>query len=599
VEPYIEQVYTRFSEDDGSVADDAFAVEATSLKDDPWWEKQVATTQRGRAEPVFVDVQSLIISAVRHSHDLQAQSNFPLIREDQIIEEDAAFDTHAFMESKFSKISEPVGNSLTTGPDLRRLRDSIWDYSAGIRKRTYKGGRLELAQEVGYEDSNSDFFLPTQQGTARLTLRFQQPLLRGAGRLYNTSLIMLATIDSRIAWAEFQMELQNYLLQVSDAYWDLYLQRASLLQKQRNLQRAAEILEELENRAEIDAAESQVIRARAALAARESDLARAAAEVRNIEARIRALVNDPTLLEASRIEFVPTEPPIDEFIPVSTSDALVTALQNRPEIDKALEQIRSGRLHIAVSEKELLPILDAITETYVTGLQGASDVGGAWVDQFSKGEPSYAVGLEFSIPLQNRAAKARLHRKRLQLKTLLSRYRSTVETLISEVEVAVREVQTLYKESRGKHHAMAAAQAELDALTERWRLLPGDDRSASFLLEDILGAQDRLLGQEYDYASARVAYAQSLMNLKRVTGTLLESEQISISRACECDMQQLMLDKLVIEHPSGGVLPFDPAELAAPEPAVKPAPFVTAIPLEQVPPGSLETSLPTNSVPSE
>ena len=400
-----------------------------------------------------------------------------------------------------------------------------------------------MSQRIGYENSNSDFFLPTQQGTARLTLRYDQPLSRGAGRLYNTSLIVLAKIDSRIAWAEFESELQDYLLQVSNSYWNLYLDRASVMQKQRNFERAQAIVEELEGRRGLDTAESQLLQVRAALAARESDLARAAAEVRNSEARIRSLINDPTLVDVGKSEFIPAEVPNGVYLPISTSDALVTALQNRPEIEHAIQQIRSGSLHVAVSKHELLPILDAVTEVYVTGLHGASSIGDAWLNQYSEGEPSYSAGLEFSIPLRNRAAKARLHRKRLQLKTLVSRYRGTIETLIAEVDVAVRDVATLHTETQGKHHAMLAAQAELDSLTQRWQLLPGDDRSSSFLLEDILDAQDRLLNQEYDYESARVAYAQSLMNLKRVTGTLLQTESVSISQSCDCGVKQVVLDK--------------------------------------------------------
>ena len=491
---------------------------------EPWWQSAVVSQQRAESSGVFVDVQSLIWAALQYSHSVRAERNLPLIREDQIIEASAEFDPHAYVESKFTRISEAVGNSLTTGPDLRRLRNSLWNHTSGIRKRTLKGGRLELSQRLGYEDSNSDFFDPANQGTTRLTLRFDQPLLHGRGELYNTSLIVLARIDSRIAWAEFQSELQSYLLEVSNSYWNLYLKRASLLQKQRNLTRAQEILEELEDRREIDAGKSQLVRARAALAARQSDLARASAEVRNAEAIIKSLVNDPMLSEDDGIEMIPREIPRETYITVSTKDALVAALHNRPEVDNALQQIQSGRLHVAVSQNELLPVLNAVTEVYVMGLRGESNVGGAWVDQFSEGEPSYSAGLEFSVPIGNRAAKARLHRKQLQLQTLVARYRATMETLKAEVEIAVRDVATLYKESQGKYQAVVAAQAELAAFTERWHLLPGDDRSASFLLEDMLAAQDRLLGQEFDYASARVAYAQSMINLKRVTGTLLQYE---------------------------------------------------------------------------
>ncbi len=498
IEPYLDQVLFLYA-DEAVSQPPHMSVEYRDHE--PWWQRAVVSSQRENANLIPVDVESLVLAALRHSHDLRGQSNLPLIREDAIIEAEAEFDVHSFMESRFTKTSEPVGNALTLGPTGGdRFRDSIWTYSAGIRKRAFTGGSLELSQRVGYEDSNSDFFVPTQQGTAQLSLRFAQPLLYGAGRMYNTSVIVLAQIDAKIAWDRFTTELQDYLLEVSEAYWELYLQRAALFQKRRHLTRAEEILAELEGRREIDAAQSQLVRAEATILARKSDLSRAEAEVRNAETRIRALINDPTLSESSNTELVPNETPLMNYIPVNKQDALVTALQNRPEIDQAIQQIRSGCLHVAVSQNELLPILDVVTETYVKGLRGSSAVGDAWLDQFREGEPSYAVGLEFELPIHNRAARARHHRKRLQLQTLVSRYRATVENLMAEVEVAVRNVETSYQEAQGKYHAMVAAQAELAALTERWQLLPGDDRSASFLLEDILDVQDRLLVQEFDYA---------------------------------------------------------------------------------------------------
>ena len=45
------------------------------------------------------------------------------------------------------------------------------------------------------------------------------------------------------------------------------------------------------------------------------------------------------------------------------------------------------------------------------------------------------------------------------------------------------------------------------ATLERWKLLPGDDRSAGLLLEDILTAQDRLMEEESSFLRAQVDYA--------------------------------------------------------------------------------------------
>ena len=53
------------------------------------------------------------------------------------------------------------------------------------------GAEPQTSQRLGYEDSNSIYFLPEQQGTSRLSVSLTQPLLNGAGRAYNAHLIVL------------------------------------------------------------------------------------------------------------------------------------------------------------------------------------------------------------------------------------------------------------------------------------------------------------------------------------------------------------------------------------------------------------------------
>ncbi len=57
-----------------------------------------------------------------------------------------------------------MGNTLTTGgPDP--WIDTHWYGSAGIRKQGLSGAQLEVSQQIGYEDSNSLYFVPNHQGT--------------------------------------------------------------------------------------------------------------------------------------------------------------------------------------------------------------------------------------------------------------------------------------------------------------------------------------------------------------------------------------------------------------------------------------------------
>jgi outer membrane protein TolC len=378
-----------------------------------------------------------------------AISDRPLIQRTAIVEAQAEFDIRAFIDSRFTRTSVPVGDTLTTGGPPR-LREEDTFSTGGLRKKTHWGGKLELSQKFGLEDSNSLFFSPPNQGNARLSFSFTQPLLHGAGRPYNDSLTVLAQIDTRAAWASTAKELQNHLLQVARTHWELY-----------------------------------------------------------------------------------REPPLRDYIPVEFPDALVTAMKSRPEMDEALQRVRAASVRLGVAENELLPVLDLVLESYVSGLQGDFDVNRAWEQQWNDGEPSYAAGVKFELPLRNRAAQARFQRRRLELRQLRQELAATSELLRTDVEIAMREVDTSYRQMVARYRAMAAAQANLDYLDRRWESLPGDDKSASFLLEDLLDAQDRLALEEFGFAQAQVSYTVSFYELKRAMGTLLRCQGIAPCEAHE------------------------------------------------------------------
>jgi outer membrane protein TolC len=500
-----------------------------------WWDRSIHQQLRLDAEPINITLESILAATLQYSSYVRVIQEIPLIRETAVVEADANFDWTAFVESRWMDISEPVGNRLTTGGPTR-FRDENLTSTAGVRKRNPLGGQFEVGQRIGHQNTNSIFFDPPNQGTTRLTINYTQPLLRNAGRPYNTALTVLAEINTAAAHDELSQKLQAHLVDVTTAYWDLYRERGRLLQKQRLLDQAQEILTELERRSDIDALWSQIVRARAAVASRRAEIFRSRTEVRNAESKIRALVNAPDLGDSRQFELIPRDEPRVQDQGIDMNWSLETALRNRPEIGQAIKQIRAAGVRLNVSKNEILPALNLILETYASGLRGQSDIGGAFNDQFSVGEPSYSIGLQYEVPIWNRAAQARLQKRRLELRQLEEQLRNTAEMLRLEVEVAVREVATTYQEMEANYLSMQAAAAEVAYIDDRWRLLPGSDRSASLMLEDLLDAQQRLNGAEFAFLDAQLNFSVAQITYLKALGTLLQSEQISLERYCECHL---------------------------------------------------------------
>jgi outer membrane protein TolC len=250
------------------------------------------------------------------------------------------------------------------------------------------------------------------------------------------------------------------------------------------------------------------------------------------------------MLSDVRLELIPTELPAHDHFSIDEADARATALHRRPEINQALKEIQAANVRLNISKNELRPNLDLVLEAYLTGLQGNYDIGQAFTDQFTRGAPGYTAGLVYEYPWNNRAARAQLQRRQLELRRLTAQFDASLQQLSAEVEVAVREVQTTYEEMLSKHQSMVALETEMDYLTQRWQLLPGDDRSASFMLRDLLDVQELVAREELGFARAQIDYTMALAEIKRATGTLLQFERITRTEIEEEGMPHLIFDKL-------------------------------------------------------
>ena len=508
-----------------------------------WWSTRVVQSMRNDAAAAQLTLDDVLARTLYYSSQVKVFSDLPMIRKTAIIEADAAFDWTRFLETRWDDLNDPVGSSLTVGGTGTRYENQQWSGRGGLRRRNRRGGEVEISQGSGWQETNSSFFIPNPQGTARLILNYTQPLLRGRGKIYNESLMCLAQLDKNISDDEFRRQLQSHLLEVTRAYWALYLERGVLFQKMNSYERANEIYKMLEARQAVDAQRSQVASAKAVAVTRNAELIRARNSVKNAESRLRALVNDPEFGQFEEIELIPLDAPTNVVYVVDMQQSMELAFQNRPEIAQAIKQTKAGTIRLSMSKHELLPVLNLITQAYVAGLQPNGDVFDSFTQQFDEGEPSYSVGLDYEIPVRNRAANARHTRRRLEVRQLQQQFQTTLETVKLEVAVAVREVETASREMFANGEVMNARAAQLDALTRRWQALPGEDVTASLALENLLDSQDRLAQAEFEFLESQLTYNLALMNIKRATGILLQAENVQIGETLQDGLPTHVIDK--------------------------------------------------------
>jgi outer membrane protein TolC len=497
-----------------------------------WWRMEVASEICQLPESEKLDVETLIQLTLRGSPRLQAISQEPLVRDEDSSIARADFDPVLFARTLYDDRTDPVGNTLTTG-GLPFLKDNIWTGQAGIRRKYFTGGKIEASQLLGFQNSNSRFFVPQDQGTATLAINLQQPLLRGAGQTYNRSQIVIAQLNAGASWDDVAGQLQDELSGAVITYWELYASRARYLQLLRNYNRGVEVLKRLEARADYDVQALQLAQARAAVSSRNVELANALRDIRNAETEIRRIVGDSQLANSDQIELLTTEPPLEVVEPLELSQTVEVALANRPEIRQAMAKLKSAAVRNDVTRNEMLPDLSLLFGTYVKGLQGDSALGQAWQQQFVNSTPGYSAGLQYEFPWRNRAAISRNRQNRLEYVRSQAELEKVTVDVIADNQKKYRTLKSAIETLNSARIALDAAWMELSQIQARWEAFPlieGDwyeGQTQSLLLDQLLNAQQKVTEHEREVTNAEVEMKRAQIALKRAMGTVLDYYQVN------------------------------------------------------------------------
>ncbi len=522
-----------------------------------WWVEEINKPLLESRNPIFTTLDEVIFTALKNAPQIQILNTQPRIQELLRDETAADFDWAAFVESRFNDQNDPIGSTLTQGNlTSGRFEQRDWAFEAGVTKRLTTGGDLRVGQSFGTVDNNSNFLNPPNQGSARLLLDYRQPLLRGAGRGFNTSQIVLADLDFQSITNESRAQLQAYLVEVVDAFWDIYQRRALLVQSRRSMERAQELYRQLKSRDGIDVTNDQLLRAEAAIASRRSSLIRAEYDLINAQDVLINLAVGQNADNLDTVELLPETLVLPMGVEFESTQLVQAAIHNRPEVQQALTRIRTGAIQSKIALNLLRPRLDAVISTFVSGLRGDNDVGGAFSDQFSVGEPSYTVGFEFEVPFGNRAAKLRLERRQLEAANFQQEFRRQVGDVVLDVRVAGREIERLNKENKNNFLAMNKASQELTLIRQRQQLNLDDNKTGSLYIEDLLGSQARLTAAENRLVISQTEQAVALVDLKRATGELFRSG-IGDCYASECVVSDILLESPVPSSEPLSSNPFD------------------------------------------
>jgi outer membrane protein TolC len=496
----------------------------------PWWQQQVNRPIDAGGRAVPVSLAFMYDSAIINAAQLRVFGDLPAIRDTAEAEVAGRYVARGYAEGRMEDTNDPT-RSLANTRGSSRLLTRERSVEAGVRQRVITGGEVTVGQRFSNYSTNSTDYDPSNQTRARTFITLVQPLLRDSGTAYVRSIHEVARVDARVAQSEFRRQAENHLLEVSRAYWTLQLSRAIYLQRDRLVAQVRPLAGQLQARSAIDADALLLNRARAALATREADQLRARAAIRNAEARLRALVNDPRFSQQGIGELLPSDPPLDRYEPIQLATVLERAIAFRPEVQQLYLQHRAAVLREGQAQVEALPRLDLVLEGNLGG-RGLSNnqQRDATRDYNDFSRPGGLIGFRLEVPLQSDDLAARRERRRLETRQVESQGRATLATIVAEAEVTLNEYNVAFREVAARAQALRAAQSEVTIQAERYRGGVGGGLSGATALDLLLTGQERLADAEERLATAQVTFTLAFLALSRVQGTFSSLEALDIRR---------------------------------------------------------------------
>lgn len=473
-----------------------------------------------------IDLQSVIRSAVEHNYALQFSRLDPVVAEAGVTRAEAAFDWVFFAGTSYTN-SETEQNSTSAFTPARDEREIV-DASLGLRRLTPIGGRLSIEQEfrytdVGTEETGGINFTPNPAWQSTLTVRAEQPLLRGFGTDVAREGLLLARNTERDSLANLKAQAINTVLEAETAYWELYRARQNLRIVQRLLDRGEETRRQIRIRQDVDANPAEVADADARVQERRQTVIQSQTTVREQNDRLKVAMSDPRLPVAGELLLLPADEPVDQAIEYGLFDAYQSALRRRPEIYQALLSLDNTAIRRRVAENGLLPQLDLTAQISLNDLD--DDFENALRDSYGFSRQSWLLGLDFELPIGNRAAEATRNERRVQQYQAAIAYQNTVQGVIAEVKTSLRRAREAYERiGQAISNRLAAANnlRVLDIQRETIAVNTPERLNLEFQ------AQERLAAAEQAEVGALVDYMVSIANLHAAMGTALERNGIRL-----------------------------------------------------------------------
>jgi outer membrane protein len=435
-------------------------------------------------------------------------------------------------------------NPLLTGSSNWLLSNNF-NGNVGWTQGFSPGTQLSMTFDNTRLTSNAARYTYNPILSSSLGFTITQPLLRGFGIELNRRYIHIAKNNQKIADLVFRQQVIDTVAGIARLYTDLVSLNEDLKVKRETLRLAERLYEDNQNKVQQgQQAPIEVTRAQAQVAVSRQALVSAEGLIEQQELIVKTAVSRGGLanpaIRAAHIIVTDTLT-VPETEPVrSVEELTVEAVRSRPDLAQAGIQVENSQISLKGSLNALRPELDVVGTVQNGGLSGdinpaataltpgaalyPGGYGTALGQIFRNNFPTYAVGLQLSLPLRNRVAQADAVRDELQVRQSQLRrqqFEDQVRLEVADAYVAMQQARAAYE---------AAVQSRI--LQEQSVKVEQETFDVGLATNYLVIQYQTFLAQaQSTEVAAKGGYAKARVALDRATASTLEVNQVSIQEA--------------------------------------------------------------------
>jgi outer membrane protein len=422
----------------------------------------------GNPQGIPLSLSQAVAIGVANNQDEFVSINAAESFEYLILQNKGIYDPLLSLSASRSHAEIPAASTIQSG----RFDDT--SFSANVSQLTPFGGTVQLGLTGTRETTNNTFADVNPAYNTGATLSFNQPLLRNFGMLPTNWLIRIAKNSRDSGYQSLVRSVQSTVNSVEQAYWDLVYAISNLEVKRESLRiaqdlnRITRIKIDVGSLAPIDITQTEV-----GIATAEQDIITAEGLIGDAQDRLRRQLNfvDPAAMSTP---IIPTDQLSTEQVTINLDASTTDALKRRPEILTTAYIAASDLLRYQYYRNQMLPQLNLTGSYGGRGLAGTSTdpntgivtrttFSDSFSDSLSATNKNWAVGLTFSYPLLNRAARGAAGVARYNYETDKATLTATQENVVVEVRAAARAIDTASRSIAAAKKGRELAERNLDA----------------------------------------------------------------------------------------------------------------------------------------